>query len=226
MAKRLLDDQPISITVYPDSAQLLRFRHAEKLISLVNDSFTHANKPFFDLTRLKDVDDLIDQVGADSFSVLATSTPDDLADEPTFYAIGSAHPFNPTAPSHGHESIWKYRSAPGEDLADVQRWELKIVCTNTDFKRQGLGFYIMDLLELEIKRRFRTQQLADRPCRRLQLVLTTIKELNGAWYERRGYRICNEIFVEKGLRPFSRLSMEPNYGDFHICSMNRFLDVD
>jgi hypothetical protein len=226
MAQQLLSNQPLSIGVFPDTTRLLEHERGDQLVELVNNSFHDGNKNHFSARRVNDLPDLVDQIGQNSFSVLVSSMPDRSGEESVPYALGSAHPFASTARPAENETPWLVRLPESYYGDSVERWELKVVCTSPAVKKQGLGSYVMDLLELEIKRRFRAQHSKDTGAPPpLRLVLTAILEQNGPWYTRRGYEVVNQVHVPKGHR-IGRLSSEPNFEEFHVATMTKCLPVE
>jgi len=224
--QKLLSTQPLSIGVYPDTTQLLRHERGNQLVDLVNDSYHDGNKTRFNARRVSNLEDLVDQIGNNSFSVLISSMPETSDAEPIPYALGSAHPYESTSRPSDDESHWVIRLPESEYGGPSELWELKVVCTSPAVKRQGLGSYVMELLELEIKRRVRVHHSKEgQAAPPVQLVLTSILEQNGAWYAGRGYEVVNKLYVPKGRR-VGRLATEPNFVEFHVVTMRKFLSVE
>jgi len=101
----------------------------------------------------------------------------------------------------GQRSTFARVKAPVGGDGKAEMWELKLMATDVSLQRQGLASYMMALTEAEVKRRFKAEALANGGSEeqvRLVMVLTTIKELNEAFYLRRGYVFDYETVHERG----------------------------
>ena len=86
---------------------------------------------------------------------------------------------------------------------DAEAWELSTMAVDPKLQRKGIAKYLMELTEAEIKRTFRrrVEKLKGRgedPPKRLVMMITTVWEVNGAFYSKRGYRENYETFHPPG----------------------------
>jgi GNAT superfamily N-acetyltransferase len=92
------------------------------------------------------------------------------------------------------ENTWK-RFGPLPENTDV--WELSMMAVDPVLQRQGLAGQLMTLVEKEVMRRFEVER-GESSGTRLLMYCTTIKEVNGAFYLRRGFEIKYEVHFDRG----------------------------
>ncbi|KAL9109464.1 MAG: hypothetical protein Q9187_008160 [Circinaria calcarea] len=97
------------------------------------------------------------------------------------------------------------RSMPAVPLApNIQQWELKLMAVDPALQRQGLADILLTHVTAEIKRRAAILE-AERKRNggegeaEVRMILTTIKEIKFAYYEKRGFHWTGERKVKKGI---------------------------
>lgn len=80
---------------------------------------------------------------------------------------------------------------------DTEAWELSTMAVDAKAQKQGLAGYLMRLTEDEVKRRFRVAN-SDTPVKKLVQMITTIKEVNGVFYSKKGFTKDYEKWYEPG----------------------------
>jgi GNAT superfamily N-acetyltransferase len=110
-------------------------------------------------------------------------------------ATANCRRFFGTDPESDSPWVRRVKPEPG-----VDEWELKLMAVDPGIQKQGLAQYIMNLVEEEVTResqldfdRERLTQGAKLTTRSVKLVLNTPQEINGAFYEKRGYTTDYEI---------------------------------
>ena len=99
---------------------------------------------------------------------------------------------------------------------DTEAWELSTMAVDPKLQRQGLAGYLMRMTEDEVKRRS-VASSSDAMSKQLVLYITTIKEINGPFYSRRGFKKDYEVCYEKG-------HLGGDSG-FHIAHMSRVAEM-
>jgi GNAT superfamily N-acetyltransferase len=87
----------------------------------------------------------------------------------------------------------------GASAPNTEGFELSSMAVSPSIQRQGLAGLLMALVVEEVKRRFLiTRAASGPPDLGLVMLLTTVKEINTAFYTRRGYQIDYETSHEAG----------------------------
>ncbi|KXL50721.1 hypothetical protein M433DRAFT_157964 [Acidomyces richmondensis BFW] len=196
---------PILLSLYPMINTAYRDSHVSRKI------LTRNNLPTRD--RLQHENAFLQEIGADpgTFTIALAWAGTDEA-----IATISAHRYvSPVAEAIAEVGNGKAGSAfrrvqvpAAVSSADVECdiWELKLMAVDIRLQKQGLASYLMKLAEEEIAVRFTTENLDPslhaemevRAPRRLWVVITTLKEANWNFYQRRGYRDDYETSHEAG----------------------------
>lgn len=193
-------NKPTTVTLYAsqdlEAAGLIPGLH-----DLINEAFAFSHGrtralPAEDL-RLKSKDQLVRELsGPGTFTFVVTYTGTNAV-----IGVASAKKYKST-PSRQAARVEDPKSAftrTGPSQPDTEGWELSSMAVDPSLQRQGLAGLLMDLVDGEVKRRFllfREEQ--GRPELRLVMLLTTVKEINGQFYARRGWRADYETFQGPG----------------------------
>ncbi|WPH01489.1 Hypothetical protein R9X50_00433500 [Acrodontium crateriforme] len=181
----------------------------DSLGTMINAAFTagHSTKNILGGTkRLNQPSDLPVQIGSSpgTFTVLVT---DAHESNPRVLGTVSAKPYsvpldiarNGTKKSAFLRLVAPTRRAPRAPV--VELWELKFLAVDPSLQRQGLAVFLLDLAEAEVRRRSEAKRSVDvEPGTDVELVmvLTTIDELVGPFYMRRGYELDYKSFQDIG----------------------------
>lgn len=181
------------------------------ITDMINDAFLKSHVPakiMGTVQRLRGEDAFSNQVGIGPgvFTYVVTF-------EGTTQVLGtvSARPFNPPADWDAHHKKLlaepdsnKRRGLPFARLQSPKRrqpelecemWELKLMAVDPGLQRQGLAAYLMQLAEDEVVRRANE---ANGKELEVLMVMTTVKELAGPFYEKKGYELDYENWNEPG----------------------------
>ncbi|KZV82351.1 hypothetical protein EXIGLDRAFT_778672 [Exidia glandulosa HHB12029] len=82
---------------------------------------------------------------------------------------------------------------PLDEGEGVDRRVLRLLVTDPTIHRQGIGSFLVDVLDAGMVRRAKEKHATHVLC-----VLTTLKEVNGAYYERRGWKLVNARLMPAG----------------------------
>lgn len=117
--------------------------------------------------------------------------------------VASAKKYKST-PSRQPVSVENPKSAftrTGPSQENTEGFELSTMAVDPSLQRQGLAGLLMNLVDREVKRRFLlAREEQGRPDLGLVMLLTTIKEINGQFYARKGWQADYETFQEPGWR--------------------------
>lgn len=96
---------------------------------------------------------------------------------------------------------------PTEKVADLPQWEIMCNVVHPDYQKRGIAGQMFDAAIEEIRRR-----IPEKDEKKIHLVITTMKELREAYYQKRGFVTTREKRFEKGTGGsevgFSILEME------------------
>ncbi|KAK3650985.1 hypothetical protein LTR56_006036 [Elasticomyces elasticus] len=217
----VVDGRPSTVTLYEPS-QLAKCSAIPALHDLINKAFGHghAKLGFPNVDRLPNEKDYLDQVGTDAGTFVYIISWSDSG-EPI--ATAGAHHYVEgvlvATDSGGDErSCFTRMRLPVQAEGEGQEvWELKLMAVAVECGGKGLASYLMKLADQEVKRRWlfagsRTQGSGQK----LWMVLTTIKEINEGFYERRGYAHDYETTHGPGHMG------TPN--GFHVVHMSKVLE--
>lgn len=178
---------------YVEYEQLSTFALLPALCSLVNIAYKEHEKAYNPGgVRLKALESLSSELGPGAFTIVLT-----FDEEPTIpIASCSARPLLQTAkaaPASGPVSPFARVPLPSESDSDANEtiWEIKFLVTHPKNKGQGLASCTLDLIQDEIRKRAGLG--------RIRLVLSTLKELNLSFYQKRGFEQTGEVVVPSGV---------------------------
>ncbi|KAL8896356.1 MAG: hypothetical protein Q9207_007744 [Kuettlingeria erythrocarpa] len=173
--------------------------------------------------RLQTSTALVDEVGKDGFIfILTTQTPED---EQKLIASASAKPFRELEHdelAQGSELATSFKrraAAPGLDAAarfeppqtatsgdaavavesskegnELPKWEIVCNVVHPEYQRRGIAAQMYEALVKEMRKRVSAQGDQD-----VHLVITTMKEINEVYYQKRGFVTTGERRFEKGV---------------------------
>lgn len=78
-------------------------------------------------------------------------------------------------------------------------WEMKLLAVDPTVQRKGLAGWLVNAVEEEIVRRCAQSDLQHKAIMHVVVLLTTIRELNGEFYRKRGYLYDSERHYEAGV---------------------------
>lgn len=204
----------------PTTATLLDPKELESsdllvpLTVMINSAFdvSHSSSNILGGTkRLDRHEDLPIQIGgADgTFTYLVSYADESIKTSQQALGTVSARPYNVPAsrddlPSYiKKESAFSRLRAPIRRIPDAQTlelWELKFLAVDPTLQKQGLAVYLMNLAEAEARRRSEAKRKTKPGDESVELVmvLTTIEDLVGPFYVRRGYELDYKTFQDVG----------------------------
>ena len=179
---------------------------------MINAAFSFHHPPALpsSWTRLDQPENLPKELGAEAFTYALVYT-DDNQDAKAVLATISARPFRWKDPElqDPRYKTFAYWTNPIE--ADTEVWEIKLMCVDLTVQKHGLATMLLGVTEAEIRRRFAERKLVDSKVgaegetvdesanrRRLMIVLQTIREMNGKYYEKRGWGFKSQVKREGG----------------------------
>ncbi|MCJ1473968.1 hypothetical protein MMC13_002624 [Lambiella insularis] len=169
------------------------------LFTLINGAFSHviANGPKGLVSptfrRLSNANELLEELGSNAF-VYIISTPLESADKLKVFATASFKCFTGKVPESTNDFMRNFKNIASPDPAtSIERWELVLMAVDPTLQNQGLAGKLMRLVEEDIGRRAKGSR------RKIQIVLTTVKEHNESFYAKRGYIKTGENKIEKGV---------------------------
>ena len=197
---------PSTLPAYPNLPQLAR---------LINVAFasTHTRDNLFpaDMKRLSHPGQLVDEIGPLYFTyIITSSTTADSTGAPRIYAAASGRKLLPKGEGVPNEMRQLERMTEGG--SDDKRWELKMLVVDPALHAQGLGSLLMGLVEAEVRKRFEERTVAEAVVvggrrdkeasgkekvwgvkgKRCLLLLDTLKEVNEAYYLKKGFTATEE----------------------------------
>ena len=94
----------------------------------------------------------------------------------------------------------------------IDNWEIKLLAVDPSIQKQGIASLMLRLVEEEIRRRWEAAVVGELATvgakrdrskgkeRKLRLLLSTLKEMNAAFYERRGWVLTEDRRMGKGFQ--------------------------
>lgn len=187
----LVNGQPTTATLYTPSQIAAEEELVAGLRTLVNHAFSasheaHGAMPGT-IERLQTPQQLVSELGSDdnatfSYILTSNSTNQILATASGKRWTGKTEPAEPVQGNKG--SFIRY----GAQSEDSEQWELSTMAVDPSLQRQGLAVWLMGMVEEEIRRRW--EERGEK--KGLVLLLTTLKEINGEFYAKRGYVVDYE----------------------------------
>lgn len=163
-----------------------------QLFNLINAAFavSHSRDGVIPTAtlRLQSEAQLMEEFSAsDAFTFVITYTGAKVA-----LGTASAKPHRGGSLKHGATGAERSIFTRMEPLkGDVVGWELVTMAVDPLVQRQGLASMLMKMVEAEVKRRTISARLEEgKP---LVMLLSTVKEVNGAFYAKKGYVRDHEI---------------------------------
>ncbi|KAL8753121.1 MAG: hypothetical protein Q9184_005515 [Pyrenodesmia sp. 2 TL-2023] len=191
-------------------------------------SVSHTSRPQgnylpYEYPRLATSTSLIDELGKDGFIfILTAQTPDG---QQKLIASASAKPFrqldhhelvegselrtsfkrraaapglDPASPSEPPQATERSANREAVDSMKVERelpkWEIICNVVHPEYQKRGIAGQMYEALVKEMRSRASPQGDRD-----VHLVITTMKELNEAYYQKRGFVTTDERRIEKGV---------------------------
>lgn len=218
-----INGQPSRILLF-SSEELRQYEHLPDFVSWADVAFMEKHSYLFPVDNthrfhgtesfLKEIDALPNSF---TFIVMSAATGPNgksTAESPRMYATISGRPFIGVRDDLiGKEEDKRLHCEARAN--GVQQWEIKTVVVDSSLQGKGLGKLIMELAEAEFLKRFRAAKLrsveisAGDESRALdgkqraklegvQVMLTTVREINAGFYTRCGYREWVNVDVPKG----------------------------
>lgn len=198
-----VNGKPTTLAIF-SSDQIRTSGQLPDLVELINEGFLkgHLSKPELKMhlgARLNSSEDFLTAVASDPEGFIIV-----IAMKESQEVIGTASCMPWRGRPKDVESQWirKLEPEPG-----FREWILKLMVTKPSAQGQGLAGYMMALTEREVTRRARV----DRKDRRIKMVLCTPKELNEAFYAKKGFQKDYETFYGEGY-------------NFHVIHMSKEID--
>ncbi|KAI4186067.1 MAG: hypothetical protein L6R41_003724 [Letrouitia leprolyta] len=94
---------------------------------------------------------------------------------------------------HDKADIAHEAQIPLETLADLPQWEIICNVVHPDYQRRGIAGQMFNAMTSEIRNR-----ISGNNEKRIHLVITTMKEMNETYYQKRGFVTTRETRFEKG----------------------------
>lgn len=195
-----INNKPTTVTRY-ESRDLKAAGQVPAIHDLVNVAFAEGHSrsgtiPGTSL-RLQSHEQLVKELSSDgTFTYVVTYTGTDVV-----IATASAKRYKGTMERQA-ASIDNPKSAfmrSGTFKPNTEGWELSSMAVDPGLQRKGLAGVLMGFVEGEVKRRFAIhREETGVPELGLVMMLTTVKEINGEFYARRGYQVDYETFHGPG----------------------------
>ena len=194
----LLNGQPTT-TLLLSTSELASSPLLHLLAPLINNAFFashhkdgHEYIPS-SVPRLQNKTQILDELGPDAFTFIV-GRPVDSDGEFQVYATASAKPYNGDVAANLPDANRRFKRVAKSEPIDtnVEQWEAVLMAVHTSFTRQGLATRLLSMLEHEVIKR--TQGKG----KEVQMILTTMKETNLAFYTKRGYTLTGERKIESG----------------------------
>jgi GNAT superfamily N-acetyltransferase len=149
------------------------------------------------MTRFERSEELYWDLAPEFFTFIISSKKLNESGEPKLYATCSARRPIPHARHYDKEKAQLHSVNTFPDDADV--WVLKMLSIDPEIFGQGIGFYLQQKVEAEIKERTYTSMTANAstsstgvinvPRYKVHIILTSMAETNEKYYRRNGYKV-------------------------------------
>lgn len=207
--------------------QLTQYPYLTSLRSLMNAAFAIHGAPAnnylipHNSPRLQNDYQIQAELGSDFFTYIVHAPIPANDDPPRLYASASGRPYGVNKAEEGVAKEMELLIPKRRlDSEEYEAWELKMLVVEPALQKQGLASLLMKLVEAEIVKRSaeRWLQLATMRsihsngqvglgvsknetarAKRVVLVLDTIREINEAYYLRRGFATTEVIPMQKGV---------------------------
>lgn len=205
-----VNNTPTTATIYTPTQIASDPALVTSLRTLINHAFSFSHEKHGampgTIDRLQSPQQLLSELGSDdsaTFTYVLTSASSGqvLATAGGQRWTGKIAPVEPLPGNKG--SFTRY----GAESEDADQWELRIMAVDPSLQRQGLAAWLMRKVEEEIRRRWEERGGK----KGLVLLLTTLKEINGEFYARRGYAVDYETRFPPGW-----LQSEKGFGVVHM----------
>lgn len=174
--------------------------YAQGMFEVINAAFSHGRPPYIpaEFIRLATINQMLRELGQGAFSFVVTQKDKDSGADRVI-ATGSAMPaIDPSSsqvvpdPSEKETTVDRSIEAR-KPLPGVVDWELKHLCVDPASMKQGLAKYLLGLLDQEVIARTTSMQVHATPgfqgqSPQIRQMITTIAEMNGLMYQKRGFR--------------------------------------
>ena len=210
--------------------------HLSPLCELINAAFLHGHTKGKQLLpsevkRLESASQLLSEIDAEGFVLV-------MFIDSEIIATASAKPFKPlpVGQTHGSEMNMLFKRKPKithsssesngnpeaetQDIvdADIPSWELLAMAVKPSLQGQGFATRLLNASIDEIKRRLRMQTdgTDHRTPGKFNVLISTMQELNEAYYMNKGWQTTDVKYFEAGTGG----SVE----GFHVVEMNRVFE--
>lgn len=187
--------------------ELAATQYPQGMMEVINAAFSHGHPPYIpaEFVRILSPKQMLGELRSGGFSLIVTR---EAQGAEVVIATGSAVPgdthssseaaIEPGEKTSVDRSLEARRRIPG-----VVDWELKHLCVEPGSMRQGLASYILGLLDEEVSARTASMQNETTPRiqqrkPRIRLMITTVAEMNGRMYQKRGYKTVEFSSYPKG----------------------------
>lgn len=227
----IIHGNPTTVTLYSPS-QLVDSPLIPSIFSMTNTAFStvqarNGTLPA-SLQRFQAPGDFLQQLGdaEDTFIYILTWTDDERQVIATAGASRYAQSEALAKPDPARGDIGlavtrvrlPKRAAQLGDSAEI--WTLNFLATDVEVQGHGLGVFMTDLVDAEVKRRFLTSEARSHRAeerRELWMVLTSRKDTNHGFYKRRGYEDDDERVFGPGFLA--------SKSGFSVVDMSKMLDT-
>ncbi|KAK3676596.1 hypothetical protein LTR78_003370 [Recurvomyces mirabilis] len=203
---RPINSKETTLTLY-EPPQLVGNPILLPLRDLINHAFdtSHTSHAMFSTPRLSTPEYYLESLGSDpgTFAYI-------LTDNKTGTPIATAGAHRYVAPVFEATTSEQKRTFARVQLPShithaistdpqTEIWELKLMAVAPSLQGQGLARYLMDLVDQEVVRQVRAEGRGRAGgSGKLFMLITTLKEINGEFYARRGYGFDYETVHEEG----------------------------
>lgn len=197
-----INGTPTTLTLFSPT-QLAVSPLLPSLIKVINDAFRSVEQKKgvkgIPLERLRGNSQLFDELGSApgtfTYVISYTGTHDVVATASGKRYLGEVAIVKP--PEVSSLDVAKTFKRFGLVAEGTEAWELSTMAVDPGLQRQGLAGYLTELTENEIKQCFDATKKEH--CKsKLLILLTTTKEINGEYYEKRGFALDYETAYPRG----------------------------
>ncbi|KAK5165689.1 uncharacterized protein LTR77_008611 [Saxophila tyrrhenica] len=195
----LINNRPTTVTLF-STTQLAASPLVPSLIQLIIQAFRNQKESngFKNIPRdrLQYDNQLFDELGSTpgtfTYVISYTGTETAIATASAKRYIGTSAILEP-APNDQANTFKRF----GLVDDDTEAWELSTLAVDPQLRRQGLAGHLMRMREAEVKRRF-VVGMEKGGKAKLRMLLTTIKEVSGAFHLGRGFKVDYEVRYPEG----------------------------